>query len=253
MSERFDAIVIGAGPAGEVAASRLNAQGLATALVERELIGGECGYWACIPSKTLLRPAEVSGEARRTAGTSAPEQRWAEIAAYRDYMIRHLDDSAQVEGYERDGVRVFKGEGRLQGPGRVEVAGQLLESDRVLIATGSDPSIPEVPGLREAGFWTNREATTIKEVPDSVVILGGGPVGVELGQFMRRFGSEVTVVQAPARLLAREELRADGVTVYEGVSATRVSAAPGGRRTVVLSNGESVTASELLVAAGRAP
>jgi pyruvate/2-oxoglutarate dehydrogenase complex dihydrolipoamide dehydrogenase (E3) component len=176
MSERFDAVVLGAGPAGEVAASRLNDQGLRTALIERELVGGECAYWACIPSKTLLRPPEVRAEAQRTAGTSAPEQRWAEVADYRDYMIRHLDDTNQIDGYERSGVRVYKGEGKLAGPGTVEVDGETIETERIVIATGSDPKIPPIPGLAEAGYWTNREATTLKEIPDSVVVLGGGPV-----------------------------------------------------------------------------
>jgi pyruvate/2-oxoglutarate dehydrogenase complex dihydrolipoamide dehydrogenase (E3) component len=260
MSEHFDAIVIGAGPAGEVAASRLNTQGLRTALIERELVGGECAYWACIPSKTLLRPAEVRGEAERTAGTSAPELQWAQIAEYRDFMIRHLDDTAQVDGYEKEGVRVLKGDGRLAGPGRVQVGSETLETERVVIATGSDARIPDVPGLAQAGFWTNREATTIKEIPDSVVILGGGPVGIELGQFMRRFGTEVTLIQAAERLLPREDprvaeliaerLRADGITLHLGASATQVSSSDG-RRTITLDNGETVTASELLVATGR--
>ena len=124
MREHYNAVVIGAGPAGEVAASRLNDQGLRTALIERELVGGECAYWACIPSKTLLRPPEVRAEAARTAGTSAPDQRWAEIAAYRDYMIRHLDDARQVEGYEQTGVRVYKGKAKLAGPGRIEIGGR---------------------------------------------------------------------------------------------------------------------------------
>src|SRR5258708_39461775 len=119
MSERFDAVVIGAGPAGEAAASRLHGQGLRTALVERELVGGKCASWACIPSKTLLRPPEVRSEAQRTAGTSAPEQRWAEVADYRDWMIRYLDDTNQVKGYEQSGVRVYKGAAKLAGPGRV--------------------------------------------------------------------------------------------------------------------------------------
>jgi pyruvate/2-oxoglutarate dehydrogenase complex dihydrolipoamide dehydrogenase (E3) component len=262
MTERFEAIVIGAGPAGEVAASRLNTLGLRTALIERELVGGECAYWACIPSKTLLRPAEVRGQAERTAGTSAPEQRWPEIAAYRDFMIRHLDDSAQVDGYEEEGVRVYKGDGKLAGPGRVEVAGEILEADRIVIATGSDPRIPDIPGLAETGYWTNREATTIKEIPDSVVILGGGPVGIELGQFMRRFGIEVTLIQAAERLLPREDprvselitgrLRADGITLHLGASATHASRSDG-RRTITLDNGQTVTASELLIATGRTP
>jgi pyruvate/2-oxoglutarate dehydrogenase complex dihydrolipoamide dehydrogenase (E3) component len=262
MSERFDAIVIGAGPAGEVAASRLNTHGLRTALVERELVGGECAYWACIPSKTLLRPAELRGEAQRTAGTSAPEQQWAQIAEYRDFMIRHLDDSAQIEGYEKEGVRVYKGEGMLAGPGRVRVGSETLETERIVIATGSDPQIPQIPGLEQAGYWTNREATTIKEVPASVLILGGGPVGIELGQFMRRFGSEVTLIQAGERLLPREDprvceliaqrLRAEGITVHLGAHAREVAGGPG-ERSVTLDSGEIVTGAELLIATGRAP
>jgi dihydrolipoamide dehydrogenase len=262
MGERFEAVVIGAGPAGEVAASRLNEQGLRTALIERELVGGECAYWACIPSKTLLRPPEVRSEARRTAGTSAPELRWAEVADYRDFMIRHLDDSAQIDGYERSGVRVFKGEAKLAGPGRVEVGGETLETERVVIATGSDARIPPIPGLAEAGCWTNREATTLKDIPKSVVVLGGGPVGIELGQFMRRFGAGVSVVEAADRLLPREHarvgeliadaLREDGIEVHLGVAASEVSGTDG-QRTLRLDNGEQVGGEELLVAIGRAP
>jgi pyruvate/2-oxoglutarate dehydrogenase complex dihydrolipoamide dehydrogenase (E3) component len=260
MTDRFDAVVIGAGPAGEVAASRLNEQGLHTALIERELVGGECAYWACIPSKTLLRPPEVRAEAQRTAGTSAPEQRWAEVAEYRDYMIRHLDDTAQVEDYEHRGVRVYRGEAKLAGPGRVQVAGETIETARIVIATGSDARIPPIPGLAETGYWTNREATTLKEIPESVVILGGGPVGIELGQFMHRFGTHVILVQAADRLLPREDprvselvadtLRQDGIELHLGVSANQVSASDG-RRTVLLDNGEQVNGTELLVATGR--
>jgi len=174
MSERFGAVVIGAGPTGEVAVGRIAAQGLRSALVERELVGGECAYWACIPSKTLLRAPEVRAEAERTAGTTAPTQRWAEVAEYRDYMIRNLDDSKQVEEYEDRGTRVFKGAARLAGPGRVEVDDEVLETERVVIATGSDPHISDIPGLEEAGYWTNRQATTLQDIPRSVVILGGG-------------------------------------------------------------------------------
>jgi dihydrolipoamide dehydrogenase len=262
MSDRFDAVVIGAGPAGETAASRLNDQGLRTALIERELVGGECAYWACIPSKTLLRPPEVRFEAKRTAGTSAPEQRWAEIAEYRDYMIRHLDDTKQVDGYEQAGVRVYKGEAKLAGPGRVQVAGRAIETERVVIATGSDARIPSIPGLAEAGYWTNREATTLKEIPESIVILGGGPVGIELGQFMRRFGTDVSIIETADRLLPREDprvseltaatLREDGIELHLGVAASEVSASDV-FRTVRLDNGADVSARELLVAVGRAP
>lgn len=258
----FDAVVIGAGPAGEVAASRLHDQGLRTALVERELIGGECAYWACIPSKTLLRPAEVRGEAQRTAGTSAPEQRWEQIAEYRDFMIRNLDDSNQVSGYEETGIRVFKGKAVLAGPGRVRVGEHTLQTKHIVIATGSDAKIPSIPGLAEAGFWTNREATTLKEIPRSVVILGGGPVGIELGQFLRRFGSDVTLIQAADRLLVREDprvgeliaerLRADGITLHLGSNAIRVTHDTGGR-VVELDGGSRALGEELLVATGRSP
>ena len=262
MSEHFDAIVVGAGPAGEVAASRLPKLGLGTALVERELVGGECAYWACIPSKTLLRPPEVRFEAQRTAGTAAPEQTWSEVAEYRDYMVRHLDDSNQVDGYQRDGVSVYKSEARFTGPGRVEVDGAQLESERIIIATGSDPALPDIPGLREAGYWTNREATNLHEIPESVVVLGGGPVGIELGQFLRRFGAEVTIVQRPDRLLPREDpavgeliaerLREEGIDLRLGARAVGVERQRA-RRVVRLADGSAAAAEELLVATGRRP
>jgi len=201
MSERFDAVVLGMGPAGEAAASRLLGQGLKVAVVERELIGGECAYWACIPSKTLLRAPEVRAEARRVAGVSEPEQRWRELVDYRDYMIRHLDDSAQVSGYEKRGATVVKGEARFQGPGRLEAGGRVLEADRIIVATGSEPRIPPIDGLEQAGYWTNRQATTVTELPESVVVLGGGPVGLELGQFFRRMGAAVTLVETAESLV----------------------------------------------------
>ncbi|MFN8215134.1 MAG: NAD(P)/FAD-dependent oxidoreductase [Solirubrobacterales bacterium] len=264
MSERYDAVVIGAGPAGEVAVSRLRTAGMRTALVERELIGGECAYWACIPSKTLLRTVEVRAEAERTAGTSAPAQSWPEISAYRDFMIRALDDTAQVTGYREQGVDVFKGVGRLAGPGRVEVGGELIEAERIVIATGSGPRVPPIEGLEAAGYWTNREATTLQELPESIVVLGGGPVGIELGQFLARMGARVTLLEAGERLLAREgpavgeliaaQLRVDGVDVRLDAAVERVSRQdPGAARTVALRGAESISAQELLVATGREP
>jgi len=159
-------------------------------------------------------------------------------------------------------VRVYKGEAKLAGRGRVQVGGQTIETERVVIATGSDPRIPPIPGLAESGYWTNREATTLKEIPESIVILGGGPVGIELGQFIRRFGAHVTLIQAADRLLPREDprvseliadtLRGEGIELHIGVSANQVSAS-GGHRTVKLDNGEQVSGTELLVAIGRAP
>ena len=259
---RYDAVVIGAGPAGEVAVSRLNGQGLKVALVERELVGGECGYWACIPSKTLLRPPEVRSGAERAAGVASPELSWPELAAYRDMMIRHLDDSAQVAGYRDEGVEVFKGQGKIAGAGQVEVDAQVLQTDRIVVATGSDASIPPIDGLEEAGYWTNREATTLTDIPESVVILGGGPVGVELGQFMRRFGARVVIVEHGERLLSREDpavgeliaqvLRDEGVELRLGAQAIAVESR-NGDRVVRLDYGEDVSGRELLVATGRAP
>ncbi len=261
-ADKFDAVVIGTGPAGEVAVSRLAKQGLNTALVERELIGGECAYWACIPSKTLLRPPETRAEARRAAGVDEPAQHWPAVAKYRDYMIRNLDDSGQVEGYERQGVTVFKGEARIGGPGRVDVDGRTLETDRIVVATGSDAMIPPIDGLEDSGYWTNREATTLTEIPQSVVILGGGPVGVEMGQFLRRFGADVTIVQAGDRLIDREDpavgeliadaLREEGIDLRLGAKAQAVRREDG-RRVLTLEGGDEVAGQELLIATGRRP
>jgi dihydrolipoamide dehydrogenase len=262
MSERFDAVVIGSGPAGEVAISRLAEQGLRVALCERELIGGECAYWACIPSKTLLRPAEAQAEARRVAGVSEPGTDWPQVAKYRDFMIRDLDDTNQETGYRDQGVEVHRGEARINGPGRVEVAGTVLETDRIVIATGSDARIPAIDGLEQTGYWTNREATTLKELPTSIVVLGGGPVGIELGQFFVRFGTKVTLAQSAERLIDREDpavsaliadaLREDGIELRTGAHATSARREDG-ERVLVLDDGTEARGQELLIATGRSP
>jgi dihydrolipoamide dehydrogenase len=262
MSERYDAVVIGAGPGGEVAVSRLADDGMRVALVEQELIGGECGYWACIPSKTLLSPLEARAHAGRSAGIALPEQRWEELAAWRDSMIRQLDDAKQVAGYRKQGVAVYKGTARIAGPGRVEVDGEALDTDRVVVATGSTPVIPPIPGLEEAGYWTNREATTLKQPPGSAIVLGGGPVGIELGQMLARLGARVTIVEAAERLLSREDervseliaetLRQDGVDVRTGTAVREVTIRDG-VRTVTLDGGETLAADELIIAVGRRP
>lgn len=262
MNGSYDAVVIGAGPGGEVAVSRLAERGMHTALVERELIGGECGYWACIPSKTMISPLQARAHAARSAGLAEPDLSWSGLAEWRDVMIRHLDDAKQVQGYRDQGVDVYKATGRIIGPGQVDADGQTLSTERIIIATGSRPTIPPIPGLAEAGYWTNRQATTLTEIPQDVVILGGGPVGIELAQMLRRLGCGVTIVEAAERLLAREDpavselltgvLDEDGVQVRTGVRATGV-AVQDGRRVVRLEDGETVTGQELIVAVGRTP
>lgn len=263
MPDRYDAVVIGAGPAGRAAAGELAGAGLSVAVCERELVGGECPYWACIPSKVLLRPPEARADARRAAGLSEPEQRFDEVAAYRDEMIRNLDDSKPAEALEKKGVDLNRGVARIAAPGQVEVGGQELDTDRIVIAAGTEAAIPPVDGLEEAGYWTNREATTLSEVPESVVVLGSGPVGIELSQMLRRFGAEVTLVELFDSLLVREDarvgeliadaLRADGIDVRTGAQAVAVRRDDDGHRVVSLEGGGEVSGAELLVATGRRP
>ena len=264
--ERFDVIVVGAGPGGEVAVYRLAPRGLKVALVERELIGGECSYWGCVPSKTLLRPAEIAAEGRKGFGTRPSPLEWSEIAAYRDYMVRDYDDAKQIEEYGRMGVTVVKAPGRLVGPGAVEAGGRRLEATHVVVATGSDPLALPIEGLAEAGYWTNREATGLKRVPDSVLVQGGGPVAVELSQMLARYGATVTLVQRSASILKNQEpeagrlvtqsLESEGVRVLTGTTVQAVERRETGvdvRRVVTLSDGSTVEVAEFLAATGRRP
>ena len=262
MADSFDVIVLGAGPAGEAAVNGLLRGGASVAMVERELIGGECTNWACVPTKTLLRPPEVKGESRRAPGVPDPKLDFGPLAAYRDYMVSNHDDTKRQQSYEERGVTVVKGEGVFDGPGRVRVNGRVLEAKDVIVATGSDPVIPPLEGLEEAGYWTNREASSLHEIPESAVVLGGGPVGVELAQFLSRFGCEVTVVHKPDRLVNREDpklcsllakqLAEDEVAVELGVSGDRVRK-DGAKRVLTLSSGEEVAGDVLIVAVGRRP
>jgi pyruvate/2-oxoglutarate dehydrogenase complex dihydrolipoamide dehydrogenase (E3) component len=262
MAEHFDVAILGAGPGGEHAAGALVRAGRRVLLVERELIGGECTNWACIPSKTLLRPTEVNGESKRAAGTREAPLDWPDLDHYRDYMTSAGDDSKRVKGYEDLGVKVVKGGGRLAGPGRLTVVDQDFEADSIPISTGSDPVIPPIDGLPEAGYWTNREATSLHEIPASVVVIGGGPVGIELAQFMRRFGSEVSIVQGSERLAEREDervsellggsLSADGVDVRTSVHAQGVRR-DGDIRVVTLDDGSELRGEQVIVATGRRP
>jgi pyruvate/2-oxoglutarate dehydrogenase complex dihydrolipoamide dehydrogenase (E3) component len=260
MADRFDVIVLGAGPAGEAAVSTLLRGGASVAMVERELIGGECTNWACVPTKTLLRPPEVKGESQRAPGVPDPRLDFGPLAEYRDYMVSNHDDTKRQESYEKRGVTVVKGEGVFDGPGRVRVNGRVLEAKDVIVATGSDPVIPPLDGLEEAGYWTNREASSLHEIPESAVILGGGPVGVELAQFLSRYGCDVTVVHKPDRLVNREDprlcsllgkqLREDGISVRLGVAGEKVRK-DGANRILTLSSGEEVAGEVLIVAVGR--
>jgi len=260
--DRFDVIIIGMGPGGEAAAGRLLEAGRQVAVVERELIGGECAYWACVPSKTLLRGPEAKAAAGRVAGVATPRLDWAALRGYRDYMIRHLDDAEQVRGYEQAGATVVKGTAQLAGPGRVDAGGRLLEAGHIVIATGSQPVRPPVDGLEGVTVWTNREATTVRDIPRRVLLVGGSAVGVELGQFYARMGAQTTIVQRAGRLIDREDprvgelaaraLAADGVTVHVG--RTMTSARPaGGGAVVTLDDGSQVETDVIILGAGRRP
>jgi pyruvate/2-oxoglutarate dehydrogenase complex dihydrolipoamide dehydrogenase (E3) component len=260
--DEFDVIVIGMGTGGEAAAGRLLEAGRRVAVIERELIGGECAYWACIPSKTLLRGPEARSAAGRVAGLSSPRLEWPGLRDYRDYMIRHLDDSAQVRGYQQAGATVIKGAARLAGPGQVEAGGELLGADHIVIATGSQPRRPRVQGLGKVTVWTNREATTVRDIPARVLLVGGGAVGTELGQFYARMGAQTTIVQRAGRLIDREDprvgelaaqaLAADGPTIRTGRTVTRAQAAGGGA-VVTLDDGSKMETDVVILASGRRP
>jgi pyruvate/2-oxoglutarate dehydrogenase complex dihydrolipoamide dehydrogenase (E3) component len=260
MDTDVDVAVIGMGPGGEVAAGRLLEAGQRVAVIERELIGGECAYWACIPSKTLLRGPEAAAAAARAAGPSRPELSWPELRDYRDYMIRHLDDAEQITSYEKQGAIVIKGAARLTGPGTLEVDGRALTAGHVIIATGSEPIRPPVDGLDDVPVWTNREATTVRDIPNRVLIIGGSAVGVELGQFFARMGAQVTVVQRGVRVVDREDpqvgvlaraaLEADGVTVHTGRTATRARR-DGDTSVVTLDDGTDISTGVVILGAGR--
>jgi pyruvate/2-oxoglutarate dehydrogenase complex dihydrolipoamide dehydrogenase (E3) component len=273
VTDVVDVVVVGAGPAGENAAGRCADGGLSVALVERELVGGECSYWGCIPSKTLIRPGDVLAAARRVPGAAeAATGRLDTEAAFaqRDYMTADWDDQGQLPWLQEKGIELVRGSGRLAGERVVQVeqatAPRRLTARRaVVLATGTTPLLPPIPGLAEARPWDNRKATAVKELPRRLLVLGGGAVGVELAQAFRRLGAEeVTVIEGAERLLAREEpfageevsaaFQAEGIAVLTGVRMTAARRqGSDGPVIATLEGGRELVGDELLVAVGRRP
>ena len=271
--ESFDVVVIGAGPAGETVAGRCADGGLSVAIVERELVGGECSYWGCMPSKTLIRPGDVIAAARRVPAAAAAITGPLDVdAAFasRNRITGDWDDTGALPWLEDRGIAVVRGAGRLVAERHVDVDAadgtvQSIEARlAVVLATGTGASIPPVPGLADARPWDNRDVTAAKQLPRRLLVLGGGAIGVEMAQAYRRLGAEeVTVIDVATRLLAREEpfagdelraaFEAEGIAVHIGLGISRVERDGSGPVTAILAEDTELVADELLVAAGRRP
>ena len=258
-------VVLGGGSTGEhfCAALRRLQPDVPITVVESQLVGGDCSYFACMPSKTLLRAPELSAAAARAPGLAVWPLDVKAIFGWRDWVTSNLDDSGQVEWLDGQRVDLVRGQARVVRPGVVEVEGQELEYETLVVATGSSPATPPVPGLEDVESWTTRDATSSHHVPASLIVLGGGVAGCELGQLYRRLGSEVTIVQRNERLLPRDDPEAgealrtafeeEGIRVLLKTEVESVGHQPHAHTSVHLKSGESLTAERLLVSTGRTP